>query len=323
MLTNSLESVLNAIDQLSISTKKSAIYNKKQVNADLTPLASTVFSRLSNIGSSRMNIRLIADGKDLHPALFIQSRIGDGLIEHSLLDNDLVTQCLNEGGTLVFDHINDHVTELRGIQEYIEASYGVKCWIQCYLTKANQTAFNMHSDDHPFLVLQLFGHKHWIHDNNDTVDYNTGDIAFYPRGKRHDVHGKGVTSMHLTIAFEDFDGQNYNELSQKQQLQALKPRIGNALPFSIDSQHSLSNCGFRGYYNFLPPFETEGEVIRLITPKRTIKLKHKDYLDILRSLQCSPSSTVLELSERLDIDPTRVEAFIRFGLSNGLIIRGL
>ncbi|MFA0040029.1 cupin domain-containing protein [Vibrio sp. 10N.261.52.A1] len=323
MLSKSLESVLNAIDELSISTKLSATYNKTYVKDDLKPLASVVFSRLSNIGTSRLNIRLIADGKDLHPALFVQSRIGEGLIEHSLLDNDLVTQCLNEGGTLVFDHINDHVTELRGIQEHIESRYGVKCWIQCYLTKANHTAFKMHSDDHPFLVLQLFGSKHWIHDNNETVNYNTGDVAFYPRSKLHDVHGKGVTSMHLTVAFEDFDGQNYNELSQKQKLQALKPRVGNALPFSIDSENLPSDCGFRGYYNFLPPYETTGGVIRLITPKRTIKLKYKKYLAILRSLQCSSSSTVLELSKLLDIDPTHVEAFIHFGLRNGLIIRGL
>ncbi|GAL13842.1 hypothetical protein JCM19233_4849 [Vibrio astriarenae] len=257
MLTNPLQPILDAIDLLPLSINKNGTYTHIHLDVDLMPLASLVFSRLSNIGTSCMNIRLIANGKDLHPSLFIQSRIGDGLIEHSLLDNDLVAQCLNEGGTFVFDHINDHVTELRGIQEHIEGHHGVKCWIQCYLTKSSQSAFNMHADDHSFITLQLFGSKHWMHDENDFVDYHAGDIAFYPKGKHHDVHGKGTTSMHLTIAFEGFDDQTYDELNLEQQLAVLKPRVGNAFPFSIDPNHSLSGYGFRGYYNFLPHFDAK------------------------------------------------------------------
>ncbi len=322
MLNNPLQPVLNALDRLPLSLDKGATYTRVTLEADPSPLASLVFSRLSNIGTSRMNIRLIANGKDFHPSLFIQSRMGDGLIEHSLLDNDWVAQCLNEGGTLVFDHINDHVTELRGIQEHIEAHHGVKCWIQCYLTKARQTAFNMHTDDHPFVILQLFGSKHWIHDEHHSVHYHAGDLAFYPKGKPHDVHGKGEISMHLTIAFEGFNGLTYETLSHEQKLAVLKPRVGNALPFAMDPKQPLADTTFRSYYNFLPPFITEGDFVHLTTPKRTIKLK-LCYLDIMRSLQRHRASTLLELAQGLDIEPNRVRAFVQFGLANGLIIRGL
>ncbi|GAL13841.1 hypothetical protein JCM19233_4848 [Vibrio astriarenae] len=43
----------------------------------------------------------------------------------------------------------------------------------------------------------------------------------------------------------------------------------------------------------------------------------------MRSLQYHPSSTIAELSQRLNINSKRVETFIHFGLANGLIIRGL
>ena len=90
MLNNTLQPVFDALDDLPLSLDKQATYKRVTLESDPLPLASLVFSRLSNIGTSRMNIRLIVKGKDLHPSLFIQSRIGDGLIEHSLLDNDAV-----------------------------------------------------------------------------------------------------------------------------------------------------------------------------------------------------------------------------------------
>ncbi len=322
MLPKTLNNIVQAIDKLPISIRRDAMYEQLKVSGEISELSSIVFDELSNVGTSRMNIRLIANGRDLHPALFIKSRIGNGLIEHSLLDIEFVTQCLNEGGTFVFDHINDHVICMRAIQEHIESTYGLKCWIQCYVTKANSTAFDMHADDHSFIVLQLHGSKHWVHEDNETVDYFEGDMVFYPKGKKHDVHGKGQVSMHLTIAFEGFDGLTYSELTPEKKLLALKPRVGSALPFSIDPNLNISNSSFRAYYNFMPPYIDKGEYISLTTPRRTIKLK-RCYLNLLKQLQCYPSTTISEMSSKFDIEPNRIDEFVRFGIANGLIIRGL
>ena len=113
-------------------------------------------------------------------------------------------------------------------------------------------------------------------------------------------------SLHLTIAFEGFDGLTYDALSHEQKLAVLKPRVGNALPFVIDPEKlSLADVPLRGYYNFLPLFTIERDFIRLHTPKRIFKLKPL-CLDILRLLQWRCASTFPELAQRLDVDPDRV-----------------
>ena len=183
-------------------------------------------SSLSRANADTGHIRLIFEGKDCHPASFYDARIGDGLIFHSRLNDGVLNRCLAQGETAVIDHVNDYSPVAQLLQEAVEARVGGVCWIQCYMTRSTHSAFDMHAGDHPVVICQIAGRKHWRHSGNmeghpESITYEPGDIAFYPRGYEHDVSGVGDLTMHLTIAF-DHDENEMNIL-----------RRGNGLPYSL------------------------------------------------------------------------------------------
>jgi len=174
-------------------------------------------------------------------------------------------------------------------------------------------------DSKSFMGIDLSYTKHLS--SAKKVTLKNGDIFNIPKGKKHDVHGKGEISMHFTIAFEGFNGFTYDELSHEEKLKVLSPRVGNAFPFSMNADLCLPETSFRGYYNFLPPFYIKEGYVHLSTQKRTVKFKSY-YLNILQQLQLK-SNTSEEISNHLNIDQKKVLEFIKFSLSNGLIITGV
>ncbi|CAH6837209.1 conserved hypothetical protein [Vibrio chagasii] len=317
------QEIFNSIDELNIGIKPSDSFSTSHVTPEkFRSLAASIYDSILNVGSSRFNLRLILEGKDIHPAMFIESRIGDGLIEHSVVDGDNVVQFLKKGGTFVFDHMNDYIPQARLVQEYIESKYGVKCWVQCYVTCSKGTAFFMHADDHPFIIFQIMGKKQWNHDNNTpNITYSVGDMAFYPRGKKHNVHGLGELTMHLTVAFEGYNDTTYDQLSLEEKLKVLKPRVGSSLPYSIAPELLKKTTNLRAYYNHFPPLKSMGSYDVLITPKKRIKLK-PIYSSILKLIQTEFFLNARDISNELGLPESQVMDFLLFGLKEGLIIKG-
>tara|TARA_B100000768_G_C11259711_1_gene368191 strand:- start:785 stop:1786 length:1002 start_codon:yes stop_codon:yes gene_type:complete len=291
-------------------------------------ICDRLLERFFNVGASRNSIRLLINKKDLHPANFLTCRTGDGLIDHVNVSDSVVRNIIEDGGTLVFDHAQEYFIELQVIQEHLEALIGCKCWIQCYVTKSSSTAFGMHGDDHPFLIIQLNGTKKWLHseddlDVNSDIVYQPGDIAFYPRGKLHDVHGTGDLSIHLTVAFDGFNGVLLNEVSKDQLVDNLLTRIGSSLPYSVCPYLIDENTTVRLAYSGVPLIDNISDSTAELTTKYTTVKMPTDFIDVLHWMKLRRSTSAQQISDAFDLEIDRCKSFISFGLQNSILINSL
>lgn len=281
-------------------------------------LARHFLAVLPRLSQDYGHVRVIREGKDLSPAEFYDARIGDNLIVHSQLRDDVVSQVLRDGGTIVIDHVNDVSPIAQVIQEFIEVKVGGDCWIQCYITQGVESPFDLHGDDHPFLICQLFGRKDWIqHDPekrlSDRLESRPGNVRFYPRGLLHKVTGKGELSIHLTVAFDrSIEGKNTGNGWY---------RHGTGLPYSSGypvgpqtaARLALRKRSWNRYRGKLRVQVGDGKLIWL----------NSDYEKVLEQLISSPASTPAEISAKFGIALEETIKFWSLGFQHGLLFRSL
>ena len=290
-------------------------------------IANVFFDALANAGTSRFSIRLVNDGKDVHPAEFLTARTGDGLIDHVTVNDRVLHHYLQQGATVVFDHVNDHIPyaqAIQAIQDHIEAITGARCWVQCYITQASSSAFSLHRDDHTFIIVQLFGRKEWRHASEtveapDSSVYEPGTVTFYPKGTPHDVHGIGELSMHLTIAFEGHQGKRINEVSDNLLLPSDVRRRGSGLPYSLSANLITSETAARLSISHIPDVDGDLDVLQVWTGTSKLAVPTR-YSEVLQYLARSSSTTPAEVSARFELELDDVMRFWSFGFEQGLLL---
>ncbi|GGL28590.1 JmjC domain-containing protein [Nocardia jinanensis] len=275
------------------------------------------------------NIRLVHEGKDLHPSKFMDARIGDGLVAHSYLNSARVSRYLLDGGTLIHNHLHENSMIVQRIQEALEYLVGARVWVQAYLTRTSESAFGPHVDDHNFLVLQVSGKKRWsvyepgsdvpIVDNSILMP---GDFMYLASDTPHMVSGEGVLSLHLTIAFDWLDRPNRFGSSLSAHVREehqLARREGGALPVLLDP-----NTDPRGYaYKFagrVRPGLVEGDGgIRLTDGDRSLLLdgRLRPVLEYLADGRYADFATLCELAE--EVSETQMRAFVLFAVQNEIL----
>ncbi|MDO4630989.1 MAG: cupin domain-containing protein [Corynebacterium sp.] len=303
---------LVSILPLSIDGVNAAAGTSQLPDSFFESLQAHFFDCFSRASQDTTHIRLISNGKDYHPSIFYDARIADGLIVHSQIRDRTLASALQSGATLVFDHINDVSPEAQIIQESVEAAVGGDCWIQCYVTQSETSAFNMHGDDHPFAIAQIAGKKQWEHspeqaDRPVSVVYKPGDIAYYPRNFLHNVSGLGLLSMHLTIAFD-----KNNSWSGPAQLR----RRGHGFPYSLGVSSSVETKARLALRT--RSWEINNGKIRIATGTSKINISTK-YQDLLELLFKTPSTTPQEAILKLDLSADEVLNFWDFGFQQGLL----
>ncbi|MDQ2709701.1 MAG: cupin domain-containing protein, partial [Actinomycetota bacterium] len=173
---------------------------------DLRSVATEVWSDLARVGPLWSTVRIVHNGDDLHPSRFMQGHLSDGLVVHSTINSRAVADYLDQGATLIYNHLHETSRAVQRIQEILEYRLNAKMWIQAYVTKAGETAFGSHRDDHNFVVLQLHGAKLWETEAEGggltRSRLRAGDGLFVRSGTEHAVSGVGELSLHLTIAFD-------------------------------------------------------------------------------------------------------------------------
>lgn len=326
-----MTALFNALDNLSL-TPVGGLYSTIKASiseSEARELAEIFFKALGGVGTSRFSIRLIHNEKDIHPSLFLSARIGNGLIDHVRVKDRVLQKYLNDGATVVFDHINDHIPIAQQIQDHVEALTGAHCWIQCYITQASSSAFNMHQDDHAFAIVQLHGRKEWRHAPEAvrapaSTIYSPGSVAFYPKGMRHDVYGLGELTMHLTIAFEgdasEFEVPSDTDITASTvgDIRDYRRR-GTGLPYSLNPELITASTPARLALRYLPKFSGNSKVIKVWTGTSKLALAMR-YAEPLRHLALSPSTTASELSAAFDFSVGDAVSFYRFGFVEGLLL---
>jgi hypothetical protein len=312
-----LTSVLSTLDRLDLRADGGHYRSEAMSLAtdQLGSLSQTFFDAITGVGASRFSLRLIYDGKELHPADFLAARTGDGLVEHVTVRERVLLQYLRSGATVVFNHINEHVPEAQALQDRIEESTGSRCWIQCYVTRSRSSALQMHSDEHAFVVVQLFGKKEWRHaptssDMPERVVYEPGTVSFYPKRSVHDVHGLGELSMHLTMAFGgDIDG----EIGEQRR------RRGTGLPYSLEPQLVTEQTPARLALRHLAYTTDSERGLMVSTGASTVSISER-FEDVLRHMAAAHSSTPAEVSVATGMDMRDIVRLWRFGFEQGLFL---
>ncbi|MEU2282385.1 cupin domain-containing protein [Streptomyces sp. NPDC013178] len=179
-------------------------------------LLAAVWSALARPGALATNFRLVESGRQVDRSRWLRSRVGDGEVLHTTLVPAYLHSAVERGATLVISHLE--ALDERGMLlcEALEYLLRARAWINCYITAGDASAFDVHSDDHDALILQLLGRKHWEVDSrvgarsrdlaDDSLDHvlTPGTFLSVPRDTAHRVSGTGELTVHLTIGYEPF-----------------------------------------------------------------------------------------------------------------------
>jgi hypothetical protein len=297
--------------------------------SDCRTLATELWADIARSGPLWSNIRLVHEGRDLHPSEFMQGRIGDGLVVHSWIDSAAVTRYLTQGATFIYNHLHETSYGVQRIQEILEYRIAARVWIQAYLTTSELTAFGLHRDDHNFVALQIGGLKQWTLES-DGVDGGrqllaAGEGLFLRAGTPHAVSGVGELSLHLTIAFDwlpTAPEQPGSRLGEEEFLaHAAVNRLGSALPIALDGSLLQEDVGIRFASRVKPRLEFAGERLLMTCAVGTFRLDRR-LNGLVELLGTGREMTVGELIQDSGLTVRQVETFVRFGVEKGILFSG-
>jgi ribosomal protein L16 Arg81 hydroxylase len=140
---------------------------------------------------------------------------------HDRVRANTLRSLLEQGMSIVIDHIEELVPEIGRLNDSLERRLGCIVWINAYLTFGRGGALKPHYDTHDVLVLQVHGRKRWrsfgssapmpIAPSRRGTKYEAvvwedwleqGDALYLPRGEAHDAAAEGQDSVHLTIGLQ-------------------------------------------------------------------------------------------------------------------------
>ncbi|MEU4068242.1 cupin domain-containing protein [Streptomyces wedmorensis] len=179
-------------------------------------LLAGVWSALARPGALATNFRLVESGRQVDRSRWMRSRVGDGEVLHTALVPAYLHSAVERGATLVISHLEALDERVMLLCEALEYLLRARAWVNCYITAGENSAFDVHSDDHDALILQLLGRKHWEVDSR--VGARSRDLApgsldrvltpgmclSVPRDTAHRVSGTGELTVHLTVGYEPF-----------------------------------------------------------------------------------------------------------------------
>jgi hypothetical protein len=169
-------------------------------------------------------VRMCSEGRLLHPDRFLATHVSLHGQASRRVDMPSLGRMLNEGGTLVFDTIDQFDPTLEVACRALGWWIGEAVRVNAYLAVGDTAAFDIHWDDHDVLCLQVAGSKSWEvrgparrfpmrPDTEPNLDppeevlwsgtMNPGDVMHIPRGYWHAATRIGMgdgLSMHLTFS---------------------------------------------------------------------------------------------------------------------------
>jgi hypothetical protein len=148
-------------------------------------------------------------------------------------DPALIEQFLAMGASMVLDHVEDVLPQVRAITDRLTARFAGTAGANCYVSFKGVQAFASHFDAHEVFAVQCDGEKLWrIYANRaDTpldapsgdgaqawidaskgpvaleVTMRPGDVLYIPRGFFHDAIATDAVSLHLTFGIAPPSGQ--------------------------------------------------------------------------------------------------------------------
>lgn len=307
--------------------KQYSIQHAGDIRQEIQKLKKSVYNSLISSGPLWSNLRLVVDGKDLHPSRFMNARVGDGLVFHGSPKADLIKGLLAEGATLVHNHLHKNCTEVAELQESLEYKLDARVWVQAYFTEAAETAFGMHRDDHNFFIIQLDGDKDWIiGDNKEKKTMEKGDVIFAPSETLHSVSALGHKSLHLTVAFDWINNSNGGSFLERSEFETFKKnkRFGSAIP-GVYNKDDFDDLKFKFSSRVRPVVrvdDSEQQKLLLVSPASGEYLVPKSLetvIELLASNSYVSWHNILYMADKSQVADDLISSFVVFCLAKGII----
>ncbi|MEU8773582.1 cupin domain-containing protein [Streptomyces sp. NPDC048606] len=293
-------------------------------------LLAGVWSALARPGALATNFRLVESGRPVDRSRWMRSRVGDGEILHTALVPAYLHNAVERGATLVISHLealDDRVTLLREALEYLLCA---RAWVNCYITAGDSSAFDLHSDGHHTLILQLLGRKRWQVDSrtgarstelaDDSLDrvLTPGMCLSVPRDTAHRVSGTGELSIHLTVGYEPL--AELDDASQTGRPAALRPdrRAGASLRSALTGDVGPSTR-IRWAGRWPPHITTDDAHVTVTTMGRRIRLDRRLERPVV--LLCGGGAFTFDsLLAAAGVPAADLRALVAFGARNDFLI---
>ncbi|MFG3293354.1 JmjC domain-containing protein [Streptomyces sp. NPDC048179] len=171
-------------------------------------------------------LRCYAAGDEVHPSTFLSTNVNRRRQAVSQADMAALGRILNEGGTVVLDHVDFFDSTLEVACRALGWWSGELASANAYLAVGETDGFHLHWDDHEVIAVQVSGEKSWEvrgpsrpapmyrdADRNRTPSegvlwkgtMQAGDVMHIPRGYWHTAtrlgSGSGGHSLHVTFGF--------------------------------------------------------------------------------------------------------------------------
>ncbi|PCG87195.1 cupin [Streptomyces sp. WZ.A104] len=171
-------------------------------------------------------LRCYAEGEEIHPSTFLSTNVNRRRQAVSQADMAALGRILNEGGTVVLDHVDFFDPTLEVACRALGWWSGELTSANAYLAVGDTDGFHLHWDDHEVIAVQLSGEKSWEvrgpsraapmyrdAERNRTSSeevlwkgtMRAGDVMHIPRGFWHTAtrlgSGSDGHSLHVTFGF--------------------------------------------------------------------------------------------------------------------------
>ncbi|MFD0268847.1 JmjC domain-containing protein [Streptomyces sp. NPDC127106] len=310
-------------------------------------LLAGVWSALARPGALATNFRLVESGRQVDRSRWMRSRVGDGEVLHTALVPAYLHRAVERGATLVISHLEALDEHVMLLCEALEYQLHARAWVNCYITAGDASAFDVHSDDHDALILQLLGRKHWQVDTRvgarsrdlapDSLDriLEPGTCLSVPRDTAHCVSGTGELTVHLTVGYEPYadlrdEARAAGELLGTPAPEpdpawlaarlAMRPdrRAGASLRNALTGEVGDSTR-IRWASRFPPEIRTTDDGLVVTTMGRRIRLDRR-LAATIALLSRGGALTWPELVDRSDLSAADLRTLVRFGARNDFLI---
>ncbi|MFF4457831.1 JmjC domain-containing protein [Streptomyces goshikiensis] len=310
-------------------------------------LLAGVWSALARPGALATNFRLVESGRQVDRSRWMRSRVGDGEVLHTALVPAYLHSAIERGATLVISHLEALDEHVMLLCEAVEYQLHARAWVNCYITAGDTSAFDVHSDDHDALILQLLGRKHWQVDSRvgarardlapGSLDHvlEPGTCLSVPRDTAHRVSGTGELTVHLTIGYEPFADLREEALAAQELLGtsapapdrewlatrlAMRPdrRAGASLRSALTGEVGDSTR-IRWASRFPPKVRTGDDHLVVITMGRRFRLDRR-LAATVSLLSRGGALSWPDLVAQSDLPAPDLHALVRFGARNDFLI---
>lgn len=163
---------------------------------------------------NKQSIRIAKNGK-----IIPEDNYTDLVKGERFVSNEKILDHLADKHTIIVEGIHRYIHQINVLCKQLQEDFQSSVFINCYVTPASSSGFDIHYDPHCVFIVQIMGSKKWLiaerpsvtlpiegvltpeHNpgKTETLTLEKGDVLYLPRGMKHKAETQEEFSVHLTI----------------------------------------------------------------------------------------------------------------------------